>query len=105
MICRDHCAEHVDFDATLAARKTKLMNGRVIGERAFDIVVSPDSTGATTLLLTVERQVRPDFMQMLRDYALTQRELIVAKMIERGFTNIYSKLGMHAGMLSALRMS
>ncbi len=125
VICKDNCVEHVDFAATLANKKTKLVNGRMIGEQAYDIVISPYATGATTLLLEVERPKQSDFMQALRDYALTKRELVVAKMIGQGFTNreisaklyislatvkthinrIYSKLGINAGMLSEWRLS
>jgi DNA-directed RNA polymerase specialized sigma24 family protein len=123
--CKDRCALHIDYETTWSGKKTKLVSGRVIGDQAFDIVFAPDAEGATTILFKVDRPVRPDFMQMLHDYALTKREFIVAKMIEQGFTNrgiserlyislatvkthinrIYSKLGIHAGILSDMRMN
>lgn len=125
VICKDRCVEHLDFDAACATKKNKFLSGRMISKKFFDILIAPDSTGATTLLFRTDRQVRPDFMQTLLHYALTKRELVVAKMIWLGFTNreiskklyvtlatvkthinrIYSKLGEHAGILSQLRMN
>jgi DNA-binding NarL/FixJ family response regulator len=114
----------VDFQASLAKKKTKLLSDRVIGKQAFDIVVAPDAAGVTTLLFKVDYQLQSDFLQKLCDYALTKRELVVAKMMGQGFANreiskklyislatvkthinrIYSKIDRHTEIFSQLRM-
>ena len=121
--CTNMCAEHLDHEKTRATKKTTLARGRMIGDQFFDIVVSPDQEGTTTILLKADRQSKQAAIPVLGKFNLTKTEMVVAKMIGRGFTNreiteklgvslatvkthinrIYAKLGDHPKILAALR--